>query len=141
LQSAQIVDILRSFNFLTQIMDNSLGREERVALSKALQVLDLVRSIDADMPITAARCFLTVAALDNPSVGDVERAGGFSRSNASRLWNYLGKRARGGKPGQDLVDEHRDPLDNRKKILRLTPRGELVVTQLRNILRTTRDGA
>jgi DNA-binding MarR family transcriptional regulator len=41
----------------------------------------------------------------------------------------FGKMIRPGEPGMGLVESHDDPMERRKKVIKLTPKGRTVVSQ------------
>lgn len=107
----------------------------KVAISRALQVLNVFRAIDHDMPIGEAVTFLMVAAGETQdsglSVTEVHRNGGFALSSASRYVQSLGEMDRHRRPGKKLLTDHIDPMERRKKILRLSPQGRFIINQIK----------
>lgn len=86
----------------------------------------------------AAKALLTVASSEVTSVTDLSRLTGCAPSSASRYVHYLSDRDRHGNPGHGLIESYSDPKDSRRKALRLTERGELLVQMLAGVLRSRR---
>lgn len=109
----------------------------KISAHRALQVLEVFRTIDPDMPMGTAVSFLMIAEGETAdggglSVTELSTQGGFALSSASRYVQALGKVDRHRRPGHDLVSDHIDPMERRRKILKLTPKGHRVLAQLRN---------
>lgn len=117
---------------------NALNAEQSIATRKILQSLEFLRTLDQDMPIGAAVAFLLVAQGETKdsgiSVTDIAKLGEFALSTASRYMNYLNLKDRRGNAGLELIDDPRDPEDDRRKVLKLTAQGRRVVSQLTNII-------
>ena len=108
----------------------------KVAINKALQVLNVFRQIDPDLPMGAAVSFLLIANGQSQDGGgltvtELKNQGGFALSSASRYQRALGVRDRQGRPGKDLIKDTEDPTDARRKVLRLTAKGNLVAASVR----------
>ena len=109
----------------------------KVALSRALQLLNIFRDLDSDMPMGEAVSFLLIAAGETKdggglSVTDLSVKGEFALSSASRYQKSLGKQDRHGRAGKEVVEVLRP--DDRSKILRITPKGNRVVAQIINVI-------
>jgi DNA-binding MarR family transcriptional regulator len=101
------------------------------SLRSAIELLKVFRSIDPEMTIGAARCFLLIAAEEDLSVADLQKKGGMALSTASRHHRYLGTgEDRHHKPGKGLVVALPSAEDSRRKALRLTPRGEVLLARV-----------
>jgi DNA-binding MarR family transcriptional regulator len=61
------------------------------------------------------------------TVEELMKAGEFALSSASRYSNGLAEKDRNGNPGKQLISNLRDPADDRRKVLRLTPKGQRLV--------------
>lgn len=109
-------------------------QESRMTLNKARQVLEVFRAIDPEMPMGAAVSFLLIAGGDDLSVTELSKQGGFALSSASRYVQSLGEMDRHHRPGHDLVKDRVDPMERRKKILEVTPRGKRIISQLKAVL-------
>ena len=108
--------------------------DERRALSRTLRLLDLFRSVDPNMPLGAAVGFLSIASRSETSVSDLKEVG-ISRSPATYHAKYLGEHHdRNGRPGKGLVSSCLSMTDRRRRMLSLTSKGELLATQIENVL-------
>lgn len=117
---------------------NALNAEQATSVRKIIQALELLRTIDQDMPIGAAVSFMLVAQGETKdsgiSVTEMAKLGDFALSTASRYMNYLNLKDRRGNAGLELIDDPRDPEDDRRKVLILSAKGRRVVSQLTNII-------
>jgi DNA-binding MarR family transcriptional regulator len=109
----------------------------KIAAERILRVLEVFRDLgDTDMPIGEAIAFLTIALGQDDkndralSVTEVHTRTGYSLSAASRYVQALGKLDRRLNPGLELVSDHTDPTERRRKVLRLTPKGERVLGRI-----------
>ena len=106
-----------------------------VAISKALQLLNIFRDMDPDMTMGEAVSLLFIAQGERKDGGgltvtELSVKGDFALSSASRYMKSLGKKDRHGRPGEEVVSDARDPNDERRKILRLTTKGRRVLAQV-----------
>lgn len=111
----------------------------RIAASKALQVLNIMRTLDQDMPIGQAVSFFLIAIGETEDGGglsgtELEAKGGFSRASSSRYAKTLSDKDRHQKPGLMVVTYERDPKDDRRKIMRISKKGKLILEQVKNVL-------
>lgn len=110
--------------------------DAKVSINRALQVLEVFRAIDPDMPMGTAVSFLMIAGGETPdgglSVTELSKQGGFALSSASRYVQALAEMDRHRRPGHDLVSDHIDPMERRRKVLKLTAKGKRIVSQIRN---------
>ena len=96
--------------------------------------MNLIRVLDPETPGQVVVAFLYVASHNRCHKQALEQALQLSTASASRCCDYLSKQHRLGKPGLDLVDKVRDPSDGRRLELHLTPRGELIAQQLKEVI-------
>lgn len=120
-------------------MASSEKSDTKISISRALQVLEVFRAIDPDMPMGTAVSFLMIADGETAdggglSVTELSNKGGFALSSASRYVQALAEMDRHRRPGHDLVSDHVDPMERRRKVLKLTPKGKRVLTQIRNVI-------
>lgn len=119
------------------MMQNATELANRVAVNKAIQVLEIFRELDSDMPMGEAISFLLIAQGETPDGGgltvtELKDRGGFALASASRYMKSLGRKNRHGEPGHELVTDERDPVDERRKTLRISPKGTRVIAKIRN---------
>ncbi len=109
--------------------------DERRANHKSLRIFEVLRSVDPLMPIGAAVAFLQVALNEEQSVGELESKD-TGRASTSRYGKYLGEGTnRAGKPGLGLLAKRRPNEDHRVRLLSLTPKGEMLVAWLHNVVK------
>lgn len=135
-----LVNALGTFSPLVLIeevmIDGSrLSTDDRVALGRALRLLEVFRSIDPRMAVEAATGFIQIVLDNGTTMAAVSKRMGIGPSLASHYFQYLGKIDRHRKLGLDLIDDCINPPDRREKILKPTPRGELLISQLVNMLK------
>ena len=93
----------------------------------------LTDEIDRDLPITVPLIFLRVAMAGSEGIdhGQMQRELKLSSSSATRGVQTLGKvHYLKEREGLDLVERAFDPQDNRRRILRLTSKGEKLVARV-----------
>jgi len=112
--------------------------DTKLALSKALQILEIFRTIDPDMPMGEAVSFLMIANGETKesgiSITELSKLGDFALSSASRYVQALGEMDRHRRPGHELVSDQVDPMERRRKVLRTTSKGRRIVNQIRSTL-------
>ena len=112
--------------------------ESNLALSKAIQIMEVFRELDPTMPIAEAMSFLLLAGEDeNVTLQHVADQLEFSLSTASRHVQALGKLDRNNLPGLELLIDPVDGSNRRRKIRLLTSKGRKVVAKLGEILKST----
>lgn len=81
-----------------------------------------------------AATFLLVAAREGITMKNLSEALGISQASCSRNIAALSKWHRLNKAGHDLVYTEEDPVERRRKIAFLTPKGKRVAEALRVLL-------
>jgi DNA-binding MarR family transcriptional regulator len=104
--------------------------ETRVALGRLLRSLEVFRNIDKDMTLGSMVSLVQVSLNEGMSITELSRQTGDLLATTSRYVQALGDLRHDRKPGASLIDSHIDPLNFRKKVLRLTPSGRQRVNQL-----------
>lgn len=101
-------------------------------VDEAYKLLDGIKEVDPEMPISQMMCLLVVSkSEDGMSLTDVSKKVGISLATASRYIGSLGRMNRHHKEGLNFVESFEDPMERRKKIIRLTTKGKIA---LKNIL-------
>jgi DNA-binding MarR family transcriptional regulator len=116
-------------------MLKAIVNEDQRALDKVNLLLSGFKEVDETMPIQVAVTFLMVAMYAPCSLTDIWKSTGWSQSTLSRHLLDLGERDRHKRPGLKLVDVKRDPMELRKNIYTLTPKGEKLAHKLASIVR------
>jgi len=64
------------------------------------------------------------------SITELSRLSDVALSSASRYVHGLADKDRHGRPGMELVDHPRDPMNDAKKVLKVTGKGRRLLSQL-----------
>lgn len=103
-------------------------------MERMLQVMDLFRMLDKEVPAQVIACFLYIASHDNCHKSALEQDLELSTASGSRNTDWLSEHHRLRKPGMNLITKEVDP-SNRKRIqLKLTPKGRDLVKRIEAIL-------
>lgn len=97
------------------------------ALAKVTAIVRAFQQLNMELPMQQAAALLYIAANEGCMVLDMANATGMTQSAASRNIAALGKWARYGKPGLELIRTEEDPMERRRKLLYLTPKGRNAV--------------
>lgn len=103
-------------------------------MAKLAQAIEHLRTFDKEIPAQVIATFLYVASHDDCNKIDMEKVLAFSTASGSRNTDWLSEFHRLNKPGLGLITKYRDPTNRRRQILKLTPKGRILVQQLKNIL-------
>lgn len=99
-----------------------------MTLDEALRLISAIRMIDPEMPLQQAHCFLIVAqAEDGLSLSEIAKKAEIGLATASRYIAALGKLNRHKEQGLQVIESFEDPMERRKKIIRLTPKGRIAL--------------
>lgn len=104
------------------------------SMEKLLQVIELFRVLDREVPAQVISTFLYVAAHDNCHKQAVEEDLDFTTASCSRNTDWLSELHRLRKPGLDLIIKEVDPTNKRRLQLKLTGKGKRLVKQIEKIL-------
>lgn len=97
-------------------------------VDEAIRLLKGIRSIDAEMPIQQLHCLLLIAQVEEGlSLSDLAKKAGIGLATASRYVAALGKMNRHREEGLKLIESFENPMERRKKIIRLTHKGKLTL--------------
>lgn len=104
--------------------------EQRVC-STLISYQELIKKyFHETVEVQTVHFYLEVAkATKSPDIGEIARKLSLSKAGASRNYYRLSKGLRGAE-GLDLIESFDDPMDYRRKLLRLTAKGEAVRTVL-----------
>ena len=103
-------------------------------MAKLAQAIEHFRTFDKEIPAQVIATFLYVASHDDCTKVDLEKALAFSTASGSRNSDYLSDFHRLNKPGLGLIAKYRDQTNRRRQILKLTPKGRILVKQIKDIL-------
>lgn len=103
-----------------------------MTVDDAIKLLSGISAVDPEMPLGQAKCLFIIAKEEEGlSLTDIAKKAGIGLATASRNIAALGKINRKREEGLKLIESFEDPMERRKKIIRLTPKGR---TAIRNIL-------
>lgn len=100
----------------------------RIGITRLIGAVVVIREVAPDIGIQAVHMLLEVARKPGITVSELIRKTGLSQSSCSRNLALLSAQHRLGKPGLDLVYTQEDPSERRRKLARLTPKGEELVS-------------
>jgi DNA-binding MarR family transcriptional regulator len=119
----------------------TLTTEDRVALNKAISLLDIFRRIDPKTETTISEAIsLILISLGEDKMGggltvtELGKRGEFSMASASRYIKSLSVLDRQGRTGLGLVTAMRNPIDDRRKVLRISADGSTVISKIINTM-------
>jgi len=103
-------------------------------MERMLQVMDLFRVLDREMPAQVIACFLYIASHNNCHKTALEQDLGMPTASGSRNTDWLSKHHRLRKPGLNLITKEVDPLNRKRTQLKLTDKGHDLVKRIEAIL-------
>ena len=100
-------------------------------LQDYLKFIQGVSKIESEMPLQQLHCLLVISQSEEGlSLTELAQKVGITLATASRYVAGLGKQNRHREEGLLLVEAFEDPMERRKKIIRLTPKGRIAVQKL-----------
>ncbi len=103
-------------------------------MSPVLEEMGRIRTItqiDPDMNLQQLYCLLVIAnEPEGTSLTNIANKAGISMATASRYVSALGKIDRHHREGLHLVEAFEDPMERRKKIIRLTNKGKSFINKV-----------
>ena len=100
-------------------------------ITSCLRFLSRVQKIDGEMPLQQLMTLLVVAdATDGLSLTEVANKVGVGLATASRYVGSLGKINRKKEEGLQFLESFEDPMERRKKIIRLTAKGKSAINMI-----------
>lgn len=104
------------------------------AYSKVIRLFEEFRKFDSGMPIQTAITFCMVANNEGISMKELQEKMGYSQSSCHRNVTALCKYDRFNKPAHDLLYKADDPMEHRRKLVFMTPKGKRVAETLKSIV-------
>lgn len=98
--------------------------------STSARFVRVLRTISPDMPMQQAEVLIAIANKPGLTMTGLATLTGLSQSSISRNIAAMSKFHRLGKPGLDLVEAVTDPRETRRRLVYLTAKGKMYVTQL-----------
>lgn len=105
-----------------------------VQMHSMMKFFDTLRAWDEYMPFQQVQILLTVALFPGITMSDLADRLNIAQSSASRNVAALGKVHRLKKEGLDFVEAIEDPIERRRKLCFLTPKGKRELTALMRII-------
>lgn len=99
-------------------------------LPTALALLQRLRQVDPDMPMAQAYCLILIALNEGLSLKELAGKADVGMASASRYVSQFSEASAPGKKGLGLVSAFEDPMERRKKVIKLTPKGKSVVHKI-----------
>ena len=100
-------------------------------LQDYIRFIQGISRIESEMPLQQLHCLLLIAQADEGlSLTDLSKKAGIGLATASRYVAALGKQNRHREEGLLLVESFEDPMERRKKIIRLTTKGKAALNKL-----------
>jgi DNA-binding MarR family transcriptional regulator len=84
----------------------------------------------SDMPMSQAYCLLLIARYEGLSLKELAHRADIGMASASRYVATFGTQGYKGEKGLGLVEALEDPMERRKKIIKLTQKGKMTVNKL-----------
>lgn len=103
-----------------------------MTIDDILRIIMAFRELDPDIQFSVAQVFLMVAKAGDEGVSltDIATKANLGLSSVSRHVAALGKINRRHEEGFGLIQTHEDPMERRRRICTLTPRGKAFMNQL-----------
>lgn len=99
--------------------------EQQKNIEQILKLVEKFRELDAEIQTQTVAVFLVVAKHPLPiKMQDIAEELGLAQSSVSRNVAWLGSWSRHHKKGQELLEAYEDPMERRRKLVRLTAKGE-----------------
>ena len=96
-----------------------------------VKLLAGISAVDPEMPLGQAKCLFIIAMSDEGmSLTDIAKKAGIGLATASRNVAALGKINRKREEGLQLIESFEDPMERRKKIIRLTTKGKTTINRI-----------
>lgn len=101
---------------------------------KLCRIHELFRMQDTEVPGQLVSVFCFIASHNPCNLQAIEKALGLSPNSTSRNTDWLSSHHRLGKPGMGLIIKKRDHLNHSRRVVELTPKGQMMVNQIKEIL-------
>lgn len=103
-------------------------------MAKVLAISEEFRSLDTEVPGQLVSVFLYIASHNPCHMQAIENDLRLSPNSVSRNTDWLSKYHRLGKPGMGLVVKIADPVNARRRLVKLTEKGHRLVERINQIL-------
>lgn len=101
-------------------------------LEEILRCVNELRRVDSEMPLPQVHCLflLAKAGEEGLSLTELAQQADIAMATASRYIGNLGKINRFKEEGFKLVEAFEDPMERRRKIIRLTGKGKALIYRI-----------
>lgn len=107
------------------------SQEEQAVLRRALATLAVFQTeVNEHMSLQLAHTFLMVSLSEGKSLREYSELAGVAQSSMSRRLLDLGQKNRNNEPGHLLIERQQDPMELRKNIYTLSPKGRRLVAKI-----------
>lgn len=98
---------------------------------EALRLLFGIQRVDPDMPLQQVMCLFVIADQEEGiSLTELANKVGIGLASASRYVGSLGKINRHKTEGLNFIEAYEDPMERRKKIIRITTKGKIAIKKM-----------
>ena len=101
---------------------------------KVCRIHELFRLQDVEVPGQLVSVFCFIASHNPCHFQAIQDGLAMSSNSVSRNTDWLSHSHRLGKPGMNLIRKYKDPTNMRRMIAELTPKGQAMVNQIKEIL-------
>lgn len=96
-----------------------------------IERIRMITKVDPDMTLQQLHCLLVISTEpEGTYLTNIANKAGISLATASRYVSALGKMDRHHREGLKLVESFEDPMERRKKIIRLTAKGRAFINRV-----------
>jgi len=104
---------------------------EPMTIKDALKLLYGIQKVDPEMPLQQVMCLFVIAQeKEGISLTDLANKVGIGLASASRYVGSLGKINRHREEGFNFIEAYEDPMERRKKIIRVTTKGKIAIRKM-----------
>lgn len=111
-------------------MDPLKREQTNKSMACLLKAVERLRILDREVPGQVVSCFLYIASHNPCHKESLEEDLDFTTASSSRNIDWLTNKHRLNKPGMNLIIKQRDPENGRRLILKLSPKGEELISNL-----------
>ena len=112
-------------------MDPANSRTTDAKLAKLHLAFDSLRELDREIPGQLVSAFLFIASHDGCHLQALTDELGLETASRSRVTDWLSDYHRLGKPGLGLITKTIDPANRRRRVLKLTSKGQEIADRFR----------
>ena len=114
-----------------KVVQGGLDSDPQTASKNILRLVERFRMVDAEIQAQSMAVLLKVAKHPVPiKMAEIAEELGLSQSTVSRNVAYLGDWNRHKTKGHQMVEAFEDPMERRRKLVRLTAKGKRFITEL-----------